>query len=92
LAADDPVIAEHDRAITEYIGEYLNEMRLIRDISLEDLAAAVGVSKASLLGYEKGKQRMSLTAFIRIAVYLNFDLHKVISHFIEDNNIKPLDR
>ena len=68
-------------------GKRLNLLRTRRDISLENLAEAVGSTKSLIWRYENGKSEPGLTALKNLANYFGVTLDWIAGNG-EFNNIK----
>jgi transcriptional regulator with XRE-family HTH domain len=83
-------VSTSDRALSDYIGAYLEELRERRELTREDVGNAVGVTQFSIKNYENGSQRIPLVTFLRICAFLKVHPSMVMETIIEDNNIEPL--
>lgn len=76
-------------AITAALCARLNEIRLSRNISQEDLAADAGVSRSTLSRLADGKP-ISLDTFVRVMQALHLTDH--LAALLPDPAIRPVDR
>ncbi len=53
------------------IGQAIREAREARHLTQEDLAAAVGIQRTSIVNAEAGNQRIQIDTLYRIAVHLD---------------------
>lgn len=60
-----------NQLVYKSVGKKIRELREEKGVSQELLAKSVGVSRASLVNYESGKQPMSLAVLYRIALKLD---------------------
>lgn len=74
------------------IGSKINEIRLLKDISLSQLSRDTGISKGYLSNIENGiKENPSIDTLRKIATALNVNIgsfYEGIFDFIEDDDIK----
>lgn len=76
-------------AIAAALCARLNEIRLSRNISQEDLAADAGVSRSTLSRLADGKP-ISLDTFVRVMQALHLTDH--LAALLPDPAIRPVDR
>ena len=78
----------------EDIGARLKELRKEKDVSLEDVAKAIGTNKSILSKYERGLNDPGLKALSKLAKYFDVSLDWLFG-FTEDrrpiNTDDPLD-
>jgi len=67
-----------EKLIYYHVGQNIKETRDAADKTQEELAQALGVSRASVANYESGKQAISLSDLYKIADYFNVDINKLI--------------
>lgn len=74
------------------IGSKINEIRLLKNISLSQLSRDTGISKGYLSNIENGiKENPSIDTLLKIATALNVNIgsfYEGIFDFIEDDDIK----
>lgn len=75
--------------IIEALCKRINEIRLSRNISQEDLAKEAGVSRSTLTRLADGKP-ISLDSFVRVMQALGLTDH--LSALLPDPSIRPVDR
>lgn len=85
------VTGTSDSFSSAYIGAYLKQIRMMRGVPREDVAAAAGVSVASITNYESGKINITLQSFLRICIRLDVDPVAVLADIVKDNNVQPYD-
>ncbi len=72
------------------IGKIIKRYRLVNDIRQEDMAEKMGVSRATLINYEKGYTAINIDALDRLKNYypdFNLEEEKTKPSIIEDNKI-----
>jgi putative transcriptional regulator len=57
----------------------LKDMRTARNVTQEDLASAVGVSRQTIISIEKGKYTPSVSLAIKIARYFKASVEELFS-------------
>jgi putative transcriptional regulator len=62
--------------------------RAMHDLTQEDLADAIGVTRQTILAIEKGKYVPSLDLAFRIARYFNVNIEEV---FIYESEVRTID-
>lgn len=62
------------------IGQAIREAREAQHSTQEDLAAAVGVQRTSIVNIEAGNQRVQIDTLYRVAIYLD----KPLSYFLPE--------
>ena len=72
------------------LGQKIKQYRLINDIRQEDMAEKMGVSRATLINYEKGYTSISFDVLNRLKeAYPNFELDKKESKLsVRYNNMR----
>ncbi len=58
-------------------------LRAMREITQEELARALGVTRQTIIAIEKGKYDPSLSLALRIACFFNLPIEKVFFHDAE---------
>ncbi|AQS42178.1 MAG: Putative DNA-binding protein [Candidatus Tokpelaia hoelldobleri] len=70
-------------SVEQRIGQMLREIRLQKEMTLEELATAAGTSHQQIYKIERGINRLSLSRFYTLMVYLDIApevfLHQVFS-------------
>jgi transcriptional regulator with XRE-family HTH domain len=79
--------AYSDAALLRLLGEYIRHHRLEKNISQSELARRAGISRSTLVEFEKGKSANILT-FIQLLRIL--DLLHVLDHFRVEPQFSPL--
>jgi len=64
----------------EVITNKVYENRVMRRLTQQDLADAVGVSKQTIFAMEKGNYSPTLALAFRIATYFNVDINDIFSY------------
>lgn len=64
--------------IYQVLGVRLRLARELVGITQEDLARAVGISRPSIVNIEKGRQRIALHHFVRIADVLGLNVGRLL--------------
>ena len=62
------------RAIQNQIGRNIKKLRLELDLSQEDLAAEVKISRDHLSNIENGKYPINIKTLYKLAVFFNVDM------------------
>ena len=57
------------------------EFRKEKDITQQDLADAIGVTRQTIISLEKGNYTPSLTLAFKIANFFKTDIHKVFTYY-----------
>ncbi len=73
-----------DTADNALIGEQLRIERMARGISLEQLAAVIGITWQQCLKYELGQNRVSVPRFLQLAGAIGFSPTEFIDELIEN--------
>jgi transcriptional regulator with XRE-family HTH domain len=61
--------------IYQLIGQNIQKLRVIKGLSQEDLAIISGYCRASIVNFEKGKQKISIDALLIIAQALDVPIN-----------------
>lgn len=69
---------EKQNRIYKFVGDNIRLHRGLAKLTQDELAARVGLSRASIVNIEKARQQPSLHLLIEIAECLNIDLHDLI--------------
>lgn len=67
----------------EHIQNIVNELRLEKRITQEELAQAVQVSRQTIIAIEKGKYTPSVLLALKIAMYFKKPLEKIFTIYYE---------
>jgi len=62
------------KVINVFIGSHLNEIRENSKISVDVLAKAIGLTRASISNMEAGRQQISIDKLFDIAIFFNEDI------------------
>ena len=65
----------HTANINEYVGKAIRNLRLSKDLTLNEVATKVKISYQQLQKYEKGTNRLSIDKLYNIAKILGMDIY-----------------
>lgn len=77
------------KTIIETLGQQLNEIRLSRNLSQEQLAERAGVSRSTLTRLADGRS-VSLDSFVRVMQALGLTDH--LAALLPDPSVRPVER
>ncbi|WP_195236989.1 MULTISPECIES: helix-turn-helix transcriptional regulator [unclassified Romboutsia] len=66
----------------------LEEIRKQKQITQEELASALEVSRQTISSLEKGRYNPSIILAFKIARYFNMSIEEIFIYEEEDNNVK----
>ena len=69
-----------EQVLSGSIANCVYEQRVVRRLSQQQLAAAVGVSKQTILAMEKGNYSPSLSLAFKLARYFNIDINELFTY------------
>lgn len=61
--------------VNEYAGKAIRELRLSKNLTLNELAAKIKISYQQLQKYEKGTNRLSIDKLYEISKYLGMEVY-----------------
>ena len=72
----------------KYVQTKLKVYRAMHDLTQEDLAQEIGVTRQTVIAIEKGKYNPSLELAFKIARYFKVSIEKIFIHDENDNKLK----
>ena len=66
----------------------LKVYRAMHDLTQEDLARAIGITRQTVIAMEKGKYNPSLELAFKIARYFKVSIEKIFIYELNDNKLK----
>lgn len=73
------------------IGKRLRQLRQVKGFSQQSLATDIGVTFQQVQKYETGRNRLSVTRMLSIAVILKADPIELYKELLPEGSIEPLD-
>lgn len=67
-----------ERRINEVIGQIIREVRISRNVTQDDLAQAIGLSRTSVVNMENRKQGVTLETLYAIAFALDVSVRELL--------------